>query len=452
MIDTIITFISTYAIYAIATLLFVIVLWMYVYFTKREEKDDYMRSFKRAQSTTKKSSGLLKSLSGLDGKAYENKIKDIQASIFNICFSTEVNEINNKISELNDKIRNLKSEEFTSDTENINERQKTIEDEIETLEIKKEELEQELSDARVRANKEHQGSRKISDQLDSSNSQKNLSFIKNLFRNMWEKLDSTFELYGYLILAFFLLAGDYYIIFQLFNDFLKVQGGITTIFIYIASGIIPVVFVVLLGHIRLYATKQNKKNSLIAKKLALYSIAFIGVLLLLDFLLIILVPLLEGKQEVIIDVILRLLFIPLIIGVDLLLLEITNRNISIFAMIIRPFALAATFIALVFAYIAYIVNTIYSYIYKFFEVSTNPTRKITLAEINIQKQITTLSKTINSKRQELTVLSESIESNEVHQVTVRDNEIDHLENVINTLKDRTRTIRRASDNAVLGCL
>jgi len=320
------------------------------------------------------------------------------------------------------------------------------------FEIKKEELEQELSDARARANKKHQESKKISSQLDASNSQKNLNFIKNLFGNIWGKLNSTFEFYGYLILALFLLAGDYFIVFQLFSDLLGVQPGITQIFIYIGSGIIPIVFVVLIGYLRSYASKKNKKNSSIAKKLALYSIAAISTLLLLVFVLIILTPLLEGKQIIIIDVILRLLFIPLVVAADLLLLEITSRNIGIFAMIIRPFALVTTFTVLVFAYIAYIVNTIYSYIHKFFEVSTNPTRKITLEEINIQKQVVIISKKINSKKQELVVLSESIESNEVHQVTVRDNEISQLENIINKLEDKTRTIRRASDSAVLNCL
>ena len=131
--------------------------------------------------------------------------------------------------------------------------------------------------------------------------------------------------YGYACIIVLLVAGDYYITYSIFNDFLKVSTR-NSWMIFSVSGIAALVFLVLADFLFDYLEEQSAKNAKIFEMTQKYALVILGTILAVAYILIISVSLFtDSSASRVIDAIMRLLFVPLVVAAAMMIRHIKKE-------------------------------------------------------------------------------------------------------------------------------
>jgi len=158
--------------------------------------------------------------------------------------------------------------------------------------------------------------------------------IRGSLSETTQKLETDTLRYIYIVVIALLLAGDYYISYFIFSDVLRIQFKDNQIAIYIFSGIIALVFLVLIDRAIGFLNSSIFKKHL--KKIQTVFSLVIGLILLIVYFLLVSLSLIKENNIIVaLDALLRLLFVPLVIAVALTIRKVQKEHG--FSFIFTPF-------------------------------------------------------------------------------------------------------------------
>lgn len=389
----------------------------------------------------------------------EDVIKKVQAKIFDLGFSNETKDCEIKIETIDQKIKELKQDisALTTNLENQHQEDKR------NLLSEISDLEKELArrQEEYRKLQQEQDNKAPIAQPDKQPKTLNrwgtlITAAKNQLSSALANVEMDILYYFYLGLAVLLFIGDFFITYAIFSDVLKVQVGstITIGFIavksaYIFSAIIALVFVTLVDFLINYVEKRYRNSVHVINQLTLYAILGIGFLLLLAYVLVILVPVMKGHESVVIDALLRILFVPLVFAVGLILHKIRTEHR--FNFIFTPFKIVLLPLAMIVFGILMVAELILHFVIGLFR-SQKPRRADTLQELTLAKNTTELNTKLATHKSELEHLDRNFGNKKDTMITKINVQITSLEQQKEIQGSRLRLLRQGSDEAVATCL
>jgi len=330
----------------------------------------------------------------------EEKLKSIQAQVFRIGFEREVEIYQARIREIDGEISELSEKAPEVDSVNQGDLDReiaTTRERILKLEEEREEIEEALRDAESAADAAQKEVRaSIPRPSVEARSGVFVEKVRTSLNAAISLLSRSMPLYGYAFLAAALFLGDMYVVYDLFSDLISIQVGLPEGMAFIASGVVALVFVVLV-EFAYKAIKQKQKAVL--QQYMTYAAYVTGGLLFLGYMVIIILPALEGLESVMVDVLLRILFLPLIFAVCLLLEKIKEEGGG-FNLIFNPLIIIVLFVTLI---IGYFVHAIEKSSRKASHVNSleEGTRKETLEERRLRTLRRTISQRITTAQEDV---------------------------------------------------
>ena len=378
----------------------VLVLVALVYFIWRyTSKDPYSIGYRKG----KKIVGIMREqlLSTLNSKAskksFDERLKEVCERVFGVGFAFERSQHELDVKDIEFQIRRVEEELTTSKKALIggyDSEIKIAKSEEPILRKRIEELEAEWMDTQK---KEAEKLQQLQEQEVRGGyfMSELASNLKSLLKVSSKKFETEILGYGYAALVALLLAGDFYITYSIFNDILKISVR-NSAAIYIFSGTIALVFLVLAEFFLEFIESQSSKNAELIELVQKYSISIIGAILLVAYILIISVSLFpENNASHVIDAILRILFLPLITAAALMVRRICKD-------------FGFNFLLVPFEFVIFSIGLILSYIilpFEIFAISAYSRikfkRRLTPIENNIQS-------TLGQTRQKLLELEQGV--------------------------------------------
>lgn len=301
-------------------------------------------------------------------KSMQERVEGIKDMVIQFGLSEYIKDHNQAVSSLEKQVETLKNElelKKTDINRSCNIKDQKLEKEAHELESKLKNKEEEL----FQLKREEDSKNEL---LDKNNKAKDsrVCFFSKLIettRNSLGKVAQDLEThtlrYIYAIVILLMLAGDYYITFFIFNDVLKIQFKDNKVAIYIFSGIIALVFLVLIERaMDLLEKSPNFKRYF--KKLQTISMLVVGLILFSIYLLMVSLSWLNDIPEVL-DSLLRLLFVPLIIAVAISIRKV-QKDYG-FSFLFTPFKLVLNVILIAIFNIALIFEVSLDYIRRYLQ-------------------------------------------------------------------------------------
>lgn len=333
-----------------------------------------------------------------------NEIKDI---VFQTGFSGYIEGFNKTVSRLGEQINSLKKEledRKEAMSKDNQEKDKKLEEKIHELEtiltVKEKELlqlkreENEKNEVLEQRNKVKNQNRYFFSEL-SQKVQKSLSEVI-------KKLEADTLNYLNVIIIIFLLLGDYYISYFIFSDILKIQFRNNQIAIYIFSGIIALVFLVLTDRVMDLLEKSTAFKKYL-KKIQTISVIVVALILLIIYLLMVSLSWLNDNNiPGILDSLLRLLFVPLIIAVAITIRKIQKEGG--FSFIFSPVKVVLYLISIMVFNVLLVLEVILDFIHRYLQKENFESKtKFTIAEEveNIKVEIANNSNSRKILKQQL---------------------------------------------------
>lgn len=397
----------------------------------------------------------------LNSTSIEDTLKDIQEQIFRIGLSSETKLYRDKIllfeaekervvDDAQERIINLKKE-YQEDRTKLESKTEMLKEDL-----KKEE--QELNTIRNQSTFEAKEEENSEQNINEGNNIVMMCLIKSthgIFLDSLKNLEADLMRYIYLLFVVVLFAGDYLITYFIFNDILKVQAGSVIVIgdfsvnsAYIFSGIAALVFVVLIDVFIEYIDKKDSTFASYANDIVKYTIAGIGLLLLTAYVLIIIVPAIEGFESRVIDILLRILFVPMIMAVALVIHKI--RKGGGFGFLFTPFKIIIIPVVLIIEYFVFVLEWFGRKIMQ----SSNKSKEL---EDSSQEQmkhriISEITGKLNSCENHISQLASDLDSSIQNTENNKNNKISEVNISIDDLLSKIQFLRSGSDEAVVSKL
>ncbi|MDO8573293.1 MAG: hypothetical protein Q7R77_00940 [Candidatus Daviesbacteria bacterium] len=261
-------------------------------------------------------------------KSMQERVDMVKDMVFQMGLSEYIKDYNQNVGRLQEQIGSLKEEldgKKQIATRVYRERDKKLEEEIKELETNLDLKEKEL----FQLKREEDGKNEVLEQNNKVNVQRKYFFsdliqkTKESLSKAAERLETDALRYVYIIVIGLLLAGDFYITYFIFNDVLKIQFKDNRIAIYIFSGIVALVFLVLIDRVIDFLEKSPffRKH---LRKLQTGTMLVVGLILMTIYILMVSLSWLSNVPEVL-DSLLRLLFVPLIIAVAITIRKVQKE-------------------------------------------------------------------------------------------------------------------------------
>ncbi len=382
-------------------------------------------------------------------KSMPERVEQIKDMVFQVGLSEYIKDYNQRVSRLEQQISSFKEEtriKKETATKMYEDNDKKLEEEIEELEHSLKTKEEELSQLKKLEDEKNEA-------LDQSNKVKtqNTYFFSTLIQKARESLTKTTQQlethllrYVYFVVIALLLIGDYYITFFIFNDVLKIQFKDNKAAIYIFSGIIALVFLVLIERAIDFLEKSSGFRKYI-KKIQTFSMLVVGLILLTIYLLMVSLSWLNDIPEVL-DSLLRLLFVPLIVAVAISVRKIQKEHSFSFLFTPIKVVLSLVLILLFNALLLFevILNNIRKYLQKEkFESKV----KLTLAE-----EVDYIRGEIVNKNDLRLSLKQQLEA-EINKITENyQTLVTKLEEKLENLNAEMAKVRRGCESGVVSAL
>ena len=162
------------------------------------------------------------------------------------------------------------------------------------------------------------------------------SRVSSVLSGSLKTLESDLLWFGMFGVFLLLLAGEFYIMLGILRDLMPTLRLTDSVFLYIGSGTLALVFLVLFEFFIQYLEKRSTEDRERVGIITIWAIGVIGALLFLVYLLIISVSIFpDSFGGRLIDAILRILFLPLVIAAALIFQKI--RNQYGFQFLLNPF-------------------------------------------------------------------------------------------------------------------
>ena len=317
----------------------------------------------------------------------DERLKEVCERVFEVGFAFERAHYELEVRELDSQIKRIEEEVNTREKLLVNRYERGIEiarSEESVFKKRIEETESELAETQKKEAEKLQ-------QLQKQNIRGEyfMAQLANNLRGLLRLSAKNFEIevlrYGYALLVVLLLAGDFYITYSIFNDILKItiRGSVA---IYVFSGVIALVFLVLAELFLEFLENQSLKNAKLTELVQRYSITIIGAIMIVAYLLIISVSLFpENNASRVIDAILRILFLPLITAAALMVRRI--RKEFGFSFLLAPIKFIVFSIGLTLSYLVLPVEMIATSVHtkNKFRRSTTPIEKNILEVLTAER-------------------------------------------------------------------
>lgn len=309
----------------------------------------------------------------------------------------------------------------------------------------------ELMETRRRADSEHMEHIRVLQAADHKKDSLFASYVRSMratLSGISGRVDKNVTLYGWLLVGTALFLGDYYITFNIFNDLLKIDTlpGFT---VYIFSGVAALVFVALLELGIDHLENLKKKYAALVAQITWWVIGFLCLLLAVAYLLIIVVPVFHGRESQVIDALLRILFVPLMVGVALIIHRIRSLGGEVSRLVVEPFGAIALVVLIPFSWAVSILESVGLSISYGWRRYARSQRQLGPIELALAREIQMIQGQIQAKQKEQVRKLSLYESSLLRfekQVSTIENKL-HKE--IKALQDKILQLKRGSNNAVV---
>ncbi|MDP3725680.1 MAG: hypothetical protein Q8R36_00605 [bacterium] len=309
----------------------------------------------------------------------------------------------------------------------------------------------ELIETRRRADSEHMEHIRVLHATDHKKDSLFAGYVRSMratLSSISGRVDKNITLYGWLLVGIALFLGDYYITFSIFNDLLKI-ATLPRFTVYIFSGVAALVFVALLELGIDHLENLKKKYAALVAQITWWAIGFLCLLLAVAYLLIIVVPVFQGREAQVIDALLRILFVPLMVGVALIIHRIRSLGGEVSRLIVDPFGALALVILIPCSWVVSILESIGLSISYGWRRYARSQRQLGPIELALAREIQMIQGQMQTKHKEQVRKLSLYESSLLRfekQVSALENKL-HKE--IKTLQDKILQLKRGSNNAVV---
>lgn len=421
-----------------------------VYLIIRWKRNDYYHiGYIKGKKTARLMKHQLKEF--LDNKnkdrSVQQQVQEVKNQVFDAAFPEEITVLKNEIQNLETKISNTDNK-FNLEEERIKQEYEkerdALKNKLTILEQQEQEQRKGLSEIQHEESVD-QSQNQTEEKLDSYHISRFMYLVKNQVSIAFRRLEDDMLWWGLIGIIGLLLAGDYFITYDIFNDLLRRRLSDNPEFIFIASGLIALVFLVLVDLGLEYFKKKGKKE---VDRLIKIGSWVLGLLLGMAYMLIIGVSVLQESAniQILTDTILRILFFPLIVAAAVLIQKI--RSGPGFSILITPFKVIILSLTLLFAIILLPVEVMVRSLRK----RRNDKYKPGLQAEKKQLQLEEIQKQITNIKQQLHNL-EQWKMRQHRQLDEKTNQqIQELEQKKNSAQSKLDNLRRGSDEAVLTVL
>lgn len=382
-------------------------------------------------------------------KSIQERVEMIKEMVFQLGLSEYVKDYNQTVKHLQEQLASLKKESEVQKEKilkKFDEKDKQLTEEIKKLEVTLKTKEEEL----FQLKRDEDNRNEALEQSDRTKIQSPYFFSK-LIRNTQEAFAKTTthletNLLRYLsaLVIALLLAGDYFITLVIFEDILKIQFRNNQFFVYLASGVIALVFLVLID---IFLDFLN--NSVIFKKylqgIQFITVLIIGVILLLIYVLMVSISWLANTPQVL-DSLLRLLFVPLILAAALTIRKMKKEYG--FSFIFGPIKIVLYLLLIALFNLLLLGEIAIDYIRKFIQKEKYESKiKLTVSEEveNIKREILQKNGLHFSFKEQLEL--------EINKLTEQyEKDVSKLEKKLNSLNSEMTKIRKGCENGIVSTL
>lgn len=382
-------------------------------------------------------------------KSMQERVDMVKDMVFQMGLSEYIKDYNQNVDRLEGQIDSLKKEleskrqlitlEYREKDQKLEEEIKKIEDD---LSIREKEL--------LQLKREEDEKNEVLEQNHKARIQGKY-FFSNLIQKTKESLSKAAERleadalrYIYVIVIGLLLTGDFYITYFIFNDYLKIQLKDNRLAIYIFSGIIALVFLVLIDRVIDFLEKSPYFKKYL-RKLQTGTMLIVGLILMTIYILMVSLSWLSYVPGLL-DSLLRLLFVPLIIAVAITIRKVQKEY---------GFSFLFTPIKVIFAIF---LITLFN-VFLLFEVGLDYIRKYLQKEKFESKTKVIIAEEIESNKVEIARkngLRMSLEQNLEADIDKLSKHyqglIDKLEKKLGSLNIEMAKVRKGCESAVVAAL
>lgn len=261
-------------------------------------------------------------------KSMQERVDMVKDMVFQMGLSEYIKDYNQNVGRLQEQIGSFKEELESKKqiaTREYEGKDKKLEEEIREIEANLGLKEKEL----FQLKREEDEKNEVLEQNNKIKNQRKYFFsdiiqkTKESLSKATGRLETDALRYVYVIVIGLLLAGDFYITYFIFNDVLKIQFKDNRIAIYIFSGIIALVFLVLIDRVIDFLEKSPYFRRYL-RKFQTGAMLVVGLILMTVYVLMVSLSWLSNVPEVL-DSLLRLLFVPLIIAVAITIRKVQKE-------------------------------------------------------------------------------------------------------------------------------
>lgn len=390
-----------------------------------------------------------KLLSPHSKKNMQERVEIVKEMVFQLGLSEYVKDYNQTVKHLQEQLASLKKA-FGVQKEKIlkkfDEKDKQLTEEVKKLEITLKTKEEELSQLK----RDEDNRNEVLEQSDKTKIQSQY-FFSTLILKVRESLDKTTQTletdllrYSYAGIVAILLYGDYSISYSIVNDLFKIEYR-NQFQIVIFSIIFMVVFLVFAGLALEALDRYSTKYKVLVNRIRTISVIALTLILTTVYMFMITLSALEAKVELL-DVLLRILFVPMVLAVALTIRKI-QKNYG-FSFLFTPIKVVLYLLLIVIFNLLLLFEVTIFYIRRYIQKEKYESKtKLTVAEEveNIKREILQKNGLHFSFKEQL-----ELEINKLTEQYQKD--VSKLEKKLNSLNSEMAKIRKGCENGIISTL